>query len=157
MGAHQAARECEFASLLASRVGDELTRLASQAIGGPEWEGLDRSYRVSDFLLSFADAFDGAIDRMVAVDPYVLAEDLFALLEWQGGVRTFDEAMRLVGSGTAVGEVGPMRGLGTQEERSERPLCHWGRLLDLATISRAEGKEFGEELAERDKRNVSDS
>ncbi|ORY66635.1 hypothetical protein BCR35DRAFT_308491 [Leucosporidium creatinivorum] len=132
-------------------------KLRENAIGGPEWTGVDRSYRLADFLLSFADAFDGAIDRMIARDPYILAEDLLALLEWQGGVRIFDEAMRLCGGsggrGSLETQVGGMRELGTVEERSKRALAHWGRLLDLATVARASGEEWNNELAEREKRN----
>lgn len=120
---------------------------------------MDRSYRLADFLLSFADAFDGAIDRMIAQDPYILAEDLLALMEWQGGVRILDEAMRLCGGtggrGSLETQVGGMKELGTVEQRASRALAHWGRLLDLATVARASGEEWNNELAEREKRNVS--
>lgn len=113
-----------------------------QAIGGPEWEGINRSYRVSDYLLSFADAFDNAIDRMVDRDPYVLAEDLISLLDWQGGVRTFDMAMRL-GSVTIA-----------ELEGGERPLEYVGNVLTKSMHARAEGFPFSRDLAEVSKKLV---
>jgi hypothetical protein len=122
----------------------ELTE-REQAIGGPEWEGLNRSYRVSDFLLSFADAFDNAIDRMVDTDPYVLAEDLISLLEWQGGVRTFDMAMRL-GSVT-IPEV-------EEGGEGERPLEYVGKALSMSMEARAQGINFSRDLAETSKKLV---
>lgn len=96
---------------------------------------------------------------MIARDPYILAEDLLAVMEWQGGVRMFDEAMRLCGGtggrGSLETQVGGMRDLGAVEERASRALVHWGRLLDVATVARANGQEWSSELAEREKRNVS--
>jgi len=71
----------------------------------------------------------------------------------------FDEAMRLCGGtsgrGSLEAQVGGMRELGTVEERAGRALSHWGRLLDLATVARSSGEEWNNELAEREKRNVS--
>lgn len=117
-----------------------------QTIGGPEWEGRDRSYRVADFLLSFTDAFNGAIDRMVDKDPYNLAEDLTTLLEWQGGVRTFDAAMRL-GTTTIPTVV-------SAEEKALKPLAAFGHLLELSGEARIAGTPFTAELAEVEKRKV---
>lgn len=119
-------------------------------IAGPEWEGLDRSYRVSDFLLAFADAFDGAIDRMVELDPYLVAEDMTTMLEWHGGVRAFDAAVRL---GTA-----PIPELAPVDERTEdAPLQGWGHLLALSGEARVAGTPFSKDLAEAEKKKVRSS
>lgn len=136
--------------------------MLGQNIGGPEWEGLDRSYRVSDFLLSFADAFDAAIDRMVEKNPYVVADDLCTMLEWQGGVRTFDAAMRLgttpiVEDGTLLVGGGIGVGVGAvveQGRREEKPLQGWGHLLELSGEARVKGTPFSKILAEGEKKKV---
>lgn len=124
-----------------------LVTLAEQVIAGPEWEGLDRSYRVADYLLAFADAFDAAIDRMVEHDPYLVAEDMCTMLEWHGGVRAFDAAVRL---GTD-----PIREEPTDGERhDEAPLAGWGHLLALSGEARVAGTPFSKDLAEAEKKKV---
>jgi hypothetical protein len=70
-------------------------QLRAGSLGGPEWEGRERSYRVSDFLVNFENAFDVLVERMMIKDPYAIARDMMLMLEWQGGVRTFESAMRL--------------------------------------------------------------
>lgn len=97
-------------------------------MGGPEWQGVDRQYRVQDYLLAFTDAFNAAIDRMIADDPYVIASEFMSLLEWQGGVRTFDEAVRQCHAG--IGEVGDLQAALSGSEIS-RPLASWGKVLSL--------------------------
>lgn len=126
-------------------------QLPAQKLGGPEWQGVDRQYRVQDFLLAFTDAFDAAIDRMILDDPYVIAADFITLLEWQGGVRTFDEAMRLCHAG--VGEVGDMAAaqVGTAESR---PLASWGKVLGLGALAPADEIALDQAVAESQKKMV---
>ncbi|KAM0751060.1 hypothetical protein T439DRAFT_347679 [Meredithblackwellia eburnea MCA 4105] len=131
-------------------------QLRAKKLSGKEWEGLERSYRVSDFLLSFADAFDAAIDRMVDRDPYVVAEDVMGLIHWLGGVRTFDVAVRL-GTGPIPEIPPPLVGVDVVEaakaEEGRVPekevLAGWGRVLDACA---ARGNMNGIEVAENEKK-----
>ncbi|KAK4692886.1 hypothetical protein P7C70_g9038, partial [Phenoliferia sp. Uapishka_3] len=123
------------------------TQLRENNIGGHEWEGLGRSYRVSDFLISFSDAFDATIDRMVEHNPYLIAEDHITLLEWQGGVRAFDTAMRLGTAPIMEGLAGDL-----SERKEDNPLQGWGHLLELSGEARVRGMPFSKDLAEGEKK-----
>ncbi|GAA5964758.1 hypothetical protein JCM21900_000193 [Sporobolomyces salmonicolor] len=128
-------------------------QLRGHRLSGPEWEGLDRQYKLANFLLSFSDAFDAAMDRLVLRDAFVLADDFFTLLEWQGGIRTFDTALRF-GKAPIAHEWGTGLELleGKEEGREERrPLQSWGRLLELSKEARARGTPFSRDLAEQEK------
>ncbi|GAA5866205.1 hypothetical protein JCM8547_007202 [Rhodosporidiobolus lusitaniae] len=131
-------------------------QLREQKLSGPEWQSLSRQYLVQDFLLSFSDAFDAAMDRLVLRDPLLLAEDISTLLEWQGGVRTFETALRL----GAKDREGIVVEFGTGQEILEgteqgvverRPLQSWGRLLELSAEARRMGTPFSRDLAEQEK------
>ncbi|GAA5886523.1 hypothetical protein JCM6882_001672 [Rhodosporidiobolus microsporus] len=131
-------------------------QLREHKLAGHEWEGLSRQYIVQDFLLAFSDAFDAAMDRLVLRDPLLLAEDVSTLLEWCGGVRAFEAALRLgakeregivVEFGTGIEilegtEAGPVE---------RRPLQAWGRLLELSAEARTLGAPFSRDLAEQEK------
>jgi hypothetical protein len=132
---------------------------APQKLSGPEWEGLDRQYKLADFLLAFSDAYDAATDRLVLRDgnPYIIADELITLLEWQGGIRAFDTAMRF-GPHSITHEFGSGVDLldGTEETSIDsRPLQSWGRLLELSKEARRQGMPFSRELAEQEKQRVS--
>ncbi|GAA6014739.1 hypothetical protein JCM11491_001959 [Sporobolomyces phaffii] len=129
-------------------------------LSGPEWEGLDRQYKLADFLLAFSDAFDLATDRLVLRDgnPYIIADELITLLEWQGGVRAFDTAMRF-GPHSIAHEFGSGVDLLDGSEEScvdSRPLQCWGRLLELSKEARRQGMPFSRELAEQEKQRGND-
>ncbi|BGP19367.1 hypothetical protein JCM10213v2_007456 [Rhodosporidiobolus nylandii] len=132
-------------------------QLREHRLTGPEWEArASRQYIVQDFLLSFSDAFDAAMDRLVLRDPLLLAEDVATLLEWQGGVRTFESALRLGAPGRngIIAEFGTGEGLlkGTELSLPERrPLQAWGRLLELSAEARSNGTAFSRDLAEQEK------
>ncbi|CEQ43118.1 SPOSA6832_05019 [Sporobolomyces salmonicolor] len=131
-------------------------QLRAHRLSGTEWEGLDRQYKLADFLLSFSDAFDAAMDRLVLRDAFVLADDFLTLLEWQGGIRTFDTALRF-GKAPIAHEWGTGLELleGKEEGREERrPLQSWGRLLELSKEARARGTPFSRDLAEQEKQKV---
>lgn len=145
--------------LLSSRLsalGIDREHALPQKLAGPEWEGLNRQYIVQDYLLAFSDAFDAAMDRLMLVDPFVLAEDMCTLLEWQGGVRAFDTALRF-GRQNIVDEYGTGVELleGKEEGPPERrPLQAWGRLLELSAEARTKGIAFSRDLAEQEKQRV---
>ncbi|GAA5942954.1 uncharacterized protein JCM15063_006169 [Sporobolomyces koalae] len=129
-------------------------------LSGPEWEGLDRQYKLADFLLAFSDAFDAATDRLVLRDgnPYIIADELITLLEWQGGVRAFDTAMRF-GPHSIAHEFGSGVDLLDGAEDTpldKRPLQSWGRLLELSKEARRQGMPFSRELAEQEKQRGND-
>jgi hypothetical protein len=152
---------CVVPSLPSSpnRTDFSLLLLDPQKLSGPEWQGLSRQYLVQDFLLSFSDAFDAAMDRLVLADPLLLAEDISTLLQWQGGVRTFETALRLGAKDREgiVVEFGTGMELleGTEEGPVERrPLQSWGRLLELSSEARAKGTPFSRDLAEQEKQRV---
>ncbi|GAA5984470.1 hypothetical protein JCM11641_006992 [Rhodosporidiobolus odoratus] len=131
-------------------------QLREHKLSGHEWEGLSRQYVVQDFLLAFSDAFDAAMDRLVLRDPLLLAEDIATLLEWQGGVRTFESALRLGAREREgiIAEFGVAEGVldGSEEGPKERrPLQAWGRLLELSSEARASGMAFSRDLAEQEK------
>ncbi|GAA6052167.1 hypothetical protein JCM3770_001251 [Rhodotorula araucariae] len=133
-------------------------QLRAKKLAGPEWEGLNRQYIVQDYLLAFSDAFDAAMDRLMLVDPFVLAEDMCTLLEWQGGVRAFDTALRF-GRANIVDEFGTGVELleGKEEGPPERrPLQAWGRLLELSAEARTKGIAFSRDLAEQEKQRGND-
>ncbi|GAA6013371.1 hypothetical protein JCM10207_000872 [Rhodosporidiobolus poonsookiae] len=136
-------------------------QLREHKLSGPEWEGLSRQYVVGDFLLAFSDAFDAAMDRLVLRDPLLLAEDVATLLEWQGGVRTFETALRLASRdkdgivlefGTGV-EILEGRDTAPVEKR---PLQAWARLLELSAEARTNGTPFSRDLAEEEKQRGND-
>ncbi|GAA5993989.1 hypothetical protein JCM5350_008019 [Sporobolomyces pararoseus] len=129
-------------------------------LSGPEWEGLDRQYKLADFLLAFSDAYDAATDRLVLRDgnPYIIADELITLLEWQGGVRAFDTAMRF-GPHSIAHEFGSGVDLLDGSENSPvdtRPLQSWGRLLELSREARKQSIPFSRELAEQEKQRGND-
>ncbi|GAA5838042.1 hypothetical protein JCM11251_006832 [Rhodosporidiobolus azoricus] len=136
-------------------------QLREHRLGGHEWEGLSRQYIVQDFLLAFSDAFDASMDRLVLSDPLLLAEDVATLLEWCGGVRAFEAALRLgakeregivVEFGTGIEILD-----GTEEGPVERrPLQAWGRLLELSAEARTQGTPFSRDLAEQEKQRGND-
>ncbi|BGP50990.1 hypothetical protein JCM10450v2_006916 [Rhodotorula kratochvilovae] len=133
-------------------------QLRAKKLAGAEWEGLNRQYIVQDYLLAFSDAFDAAMDRLMLVDPFVLAEDMCTLLEWQGGVRAFDSALRF-GRQNIVDEFGT--GVELLEGKEEgpverRPLQAWGRLLELSAEARTKGIAFSRDLAEQEKQRGND-
>ncbi|GAA5921062.1 hypothetical protein JCM3775_004074 [Rhodotorula graminis] len=133
-------------------------QLRAKKLAGPEWEGLNRQYIVQDYLLAFSDAFDAAMDRLMLVDPFVLAEDMITLLEWQGGVRAFDTALRF-GRENIVDEFGTGVELLEYEEPGpveKRPLQAWGRLLELSAEARTKGIAFSRDLAEEEKQRGND-
>ncbi|GAA5902331.1 hypothetical protein JCM8208_007262 [Rhodotorula glutinis] len=133
-------------------------QLRAKKLAGPEWEGLNRQYIVQDYLLAFSDAFDAAMDRLMLVDPFVLAEDMMTLLEWQGGVRAFDTALRF-GRENIVDEFGTGVELLENEEPGpveKRPLQAWGRLLELSSEARTKGIAFSRDLAEEEKQRGND-
>lgn len=111
---------------------------------------MSRSYRVTDYLLNFADAFDVAIDDMIEHEPYVMAADLMAALDWVGGVRTLDAALRL----SPVDSASKMNPL--TEPSGTRPLQSWNRLLEIGkAIVRDANKSLTfdvERVAEEEKR-----
>ncbi|GAA5984808.1 hypothetical protein JCM10908_003514 [Rhodotorula pacifica] len=133
-------------------------QLRAKRLSGSEWEGVNRQYTVQDYLLAFSDAFDAAMDRLMLADPYVLAEDMCTLLEWQGGVRAFETALRfgkdynVFGFGTGV-ELLEGKEDGAVERR---PLQAWGRLLELSSEARAAGTPFNRDLADREKQRGND-
>jgi hypothetical protein len=99
------------------------------------------------------------MDRLVLRDPLLLAEDISTLLHWQGGIRTFETALRLGSKDREgiVGEFGTGAELldGTEEGPKERrPLQSWGRLLELSSEARAKGTPFSRDLAELEKQKV---
>ncbi|GAA5900874.1 uncharacterized protein JCM6883_004682 [Sporobolomyces salmoneus] len=129
-------------------------------LSGKEWEGLDRQYKLADYLLAFSDAFDAATDRLVLRDgnPYIIADELITLLEWQGGVRAFDTAMRF-GPHSIAHEFGSGVDLLDFTEDTpvdSRPLQSWGRLLELSKEARRQGMPFSRELAEQEKQRGND-
>ncbi|BGP10737.1 hypothetical protein JCM10049v2_006629 [Rhodotorula toruloides] len=133
-------------------------QLRAKRLSGPEWESVSRQYVVQDYLLSFSDAFDAAMDRLMLNDPFVLAEDMCTLLEWQGGVRAFETALRF-GRGNIVDAFGT--GVELLEGKEEgpverRPLQAWGRLLELSAEARAKGTPFSRDLAEQEKQKGND-
>lgn len=129
-------------------------------MSGPEWKSnVNRQYIVQDYLLAFSDAFDAAMDRLMLADPYVLAEDMCTLLEWQGGVRAFETALRF-GKDHSVFEHGT--GVELLEGKEDgpverRPLQPWGRLLEMSNEARAAGAPFNRDLADKEKQRVSSS
>lgn len=128
-----------------------------QRLSGSEWEGVNRQYTVQDYLLAFSDAFDAAMDRLMLANPYILAEDMCTLLEWQGGIRAFETALRF-GKDCSVFDFGTGVELleGKEEGAVERrPLQAWGRLLELSSEARAAGSPFNRDLADREKQRVS--
>lgn len=131
------------------------TQLREGVLRGPEWEGLDRQYRVTDYLLAIQDAFDAAIDRMIVDDPYAIADDIVALLEWQGGVRTFDTAMRLCLCTVDVEEDEPNLIADEILLPEDGPLASWSRMLDLSTMARTDGITFDKHVADEEKQRVS--
>ena len=81
---------------------------------------------------------------------------MITLLEWQGGVRAFDTALRF-GPHSIAHEFGSGVDLldGTEESPPEsRPLQSWGRLLELSKEARSRGMPFSRELAEQEKQRV---
>ena len=81
---------------------------------------------------------------------------MITLLEWQGGVRAFDTALRF-GPHSIAHEFGSGVDLldGTEETSPEsRPLQSWGRLLELSKEARSRGMPFSRELAEQEKQRV---
>lgn len=141
-------------------------QLRAGTLSGPEWEGRERSYRVNDFLFNFADAFDLVIDRMMESDPYVIAQDMMLMLDWQGGVRSFECAMRLgnrdLRSAGAkltlvktLEEENDMEEAEKANEDAKLPLQSWGRMLELASKSFGDGSSFGIQQAIDEKRRVS--
>lgn len=128
-----------------------------QRLTGPEWEGVNRQYTVQDYLLAFSDAFDAAMDRLMLDNPYILAEDMCTLLEWQGGIRAFETALRF-GKDYSVFDFGTGVELLEGKENGaveRRPLQAWGRLLELSSEARAAGTPFNRDLADREKQRVS--
>ena len=126
--------------------------LHAGTIGGSEWQGRERANRVWDFLLSFSDAFDAAIDRLVdGPAPYQIADDIVALLKYVGGVRAVDVALRL-GTGNLYAKLDASGG-GPKENR---PLQSWGRFLEISAELRATGGCLDETVAEEEKRRGND-
>ncbi|GAA6015262.1 hypothetical protein JCM8202_002404 [Rhodotorula sphaerocarpa] len=129
-------------------------QLRAKRLSGPEWKSnVNRQYIVQDYLLAFSDAFDAAMDRLMLADPYVLAEDMCTLLEWQGGVRAFETALRF-GKDHSVFEHGT--GVELLEGKEDgpverRPLQPWGRLLEMSNEARAAGAPFNRDLADKEK------
>ncbi|GAA5995614.1 tetratricopeptide repeat protein [Rhodotorula paludigena] len=133
-------------------------QLRAKKIAGPEWEGVNRQYIVQDYLLSFSDAFDAAMDRLMLEDPFILSEDMCTLLEWQGGIRALETALRF-GRQNIVTEFGTGAELleGKEEGPPERrPLQAWGRLLELSAEARTKGIAFSRDLAEQEKQRGND-
>ncbi|GAA6059243.1 hypothetical protein JCM10212_006636 [Sporobolomyces blumeae] len=129
-------------------------------LSGPEWENADRQYKLADFLLAFSDAFDLATDRLFfrEDDPYVMADEMITLLEWQGGVRAFETAMRF-GPHSICHEFGSGVDLlnGTEDTKNEeRPLQSWGRLLELSKEARQQGVPISRNLAGQEKQRGND-
>lgn len=111
---------------------------------------------MQDYLLSFSDAFDAAMDRLMLEDPFILSEDMCTLLEWQGGIRALETALRF-GRQNIVTEFGTGAELleGKEEGPPERrPLQAWGRLLELSAEARTKGIAFSRDLAEQEKQRV---
>lgn len=133
-------------------------QLRAKRLSGPEWRNnVNRQYVVQDYLLAFSDAFDAAMDRLMLADPYVLAEDMCTLLEWQGGVRAFETALRF-GKDASVFDFGT--GVELLEGKEDgpverRPLQPWGRLLELSAEARAARTPFNRDLADKEKQQVS--
>lgn len=122
--------------------------LHAGTIGGPEWQGRERANRLYDFLLSFSDAFDAAIDRLVdGPAPYQVADELVALLRYVGGVRALDTALRL-GTGNLYATLDGNGG-GPKEDR---PLQSWGKFLEISAELRVGGGCMEEGVAEEEKR-----
>ena len=97
------------------------------------------------------------MDRLMLANPYILAEDMCTLLEWQGGIRAFETALRF-GKDCSVFDFGTGVELleGKEEGAVERrPLQAWGRLLELSSEARAAGTPFNRDLADREKQRVS--
>ncbi|KAG0658511.1 hypothetical protein C6P46_005754 [Rhodotorula mucilaginosa] len=133
-------------------------QLRAKRLSGSEWEGVNRQYTVQDYLLAFSDAFDAAMDRLMLANPYILAEDMCTLLEWQGGIRAFETALRF-GKDCSVFDFGTGVELleGKEEGAVERrPLQAWGRLLELSSEARAAGTPFNRDLADREKQRGND-
>jgi hypothetical protein len=96
------------------------------------------------------------MDRLMLNDPFIIAEDMCTLLEWQGGVRAFETALRF-GRANIVDTFGT--GVELLEGKEEgpverRPLQAWGRLLELSAEARAKGTPFSRDLAEQEKQKV---
>ncbi|GAA5863110.1 hypothetical protein JCM3774_001424 [Rhodotorula dairenensis] len=133
-------------------------QLRAKRLSGPEWEGVNRQYTVQDYLLAFSDAFDAAMDRLMLDNPYILAEDMCTLLEWQGGVRAFETALRF-GKDYSVFDFGTGVELLEGKENGaveRRPLQAWGRLLELSSEARAAGTPFNRDLADKEKQRGND-
>lgn len=64
---------------------------------------------------------------MIETDPYILANDFISLLKYQGGIRTFDAAVRI--GRDPIGLREPVIGIGSGKD----PLGHWSRILDVLT------------------------
>ena len=144
-------------------------QLRDKQLAGAEWEGVERSYRVADYLYTFANAFDASLDRMMAKvrlavtsvlfgaderaqDPYTIAEDVFTLMEWHGGLRLFDLAMRL-------GREPPSLSDDIPDERAgwtlKTRVPGWATVLDLAQDARPEDRQIETTLWEDERKQVS--
>ncbi|KAM0786970.1 hypothetical protein ACM66B_002388 [Microbotryomycetes sp. NB124-2] len=137
------------------------TQIRAGVLSGPEWEGLGRQRRVTDYLYSFEDSFQAAVDRMMVRRPYQIADDMLAMLEYVGGVRAFDTAMRLCLNTVDVDDGAVVNGVDGKSEPGslgddvllpvDGPLASWERMVFLSVEQVAEGRALGKQQAEDEK------
>ncbi|KAK4047098.1 hypothetical protein OIV83_005661 [Microbotryomycetes sp. JL201] len=137
-------------------------QIRAGVLSGPEWEGLRRQRRVIDYLFSFEDAFQAAVDRLMVRQPYRIAEDLIAMLEYTGGIRTFDTAMRL-----CLNTVDADEGSETMDGKSvssepgslgddvllpaDGPLASWEKMISLSMNLELVGRRLTKQQAEEER------
>ncbi|KAK4057350.1 hypothetical protein OIO90_001416 [Microbotryomycetes sp. JL221] len=125
---------------------------------GSEWEGLERQCRLNDYLFSIEDAFNVIMDDMMLKNPYSIADDIVACLEWLGGIRLFDVAMRLC---VMTIDLNNHNDTTTSLEPGhlndevllpvDGPLACWERMVDLSVQVRSKGDKVDKLLAESEK------